>query len=54
MEAFTDMKEKIQQPFFMELIILAAWGIWISINNKIFRYQTPFENWKMIYKTEQN
>ena len=47
------MKLKIQQPFFMEIVILAAWGIWMSRNNKIFRDQRPtFDGWKVIFLSE--
>ena len=53
LEAFTDMKEKIRQPFAMEIIILAAWGIWIVRNNKIFKNERPrFDSWKAIYFQE--
>jgi hypothetical protein len=37
----------------MEIIILTAWGIWISRNNKIFHNQTPsFTSWKAIFLQE--
>jgi hypothetical protein len=37
----------------MEIIILAAWGIWISRNNKIFHNQTlSFTTWKVIFLQE--
>jgi hypothetical protein len=41
MEAFSDLKEKLQVPFFMDIIILAAWSIWILRNNKIFKNSNP-------------
>lgn len=37
MEAFADMKQKLHVPFHMEIIILAAWAIWITRNNFIFQ-----------------
>jgi hypothetical protein len=41
------------QEFAMEIIILAAWGIWISRNNKMFHNQTPsFASWKAIFIQE--
>jgi hypothetical protein len=52
-QAFYDIKKKLNVPFAMELIILAAWGIWISRNNKIFNNQEPsFESWKAIFLQE--
>jgi hypothetical protein len=39
MEAFADLKEKLNVSFLMEIIILAAWSIWIVRNNKISRTQ---------------
>jgi hypothetical protein len=37
----------------MEIIILTAWGIWISRNNKIFNNQTPsLKTWKIIFLQE--
>jgi hypothetical protein len=37
----------------MEISILAAWGIWIVRNNKIFNNEaSSFENWKFIYLHE--
>jgi hypothetical protein len=52
-QAFSDIKKKLKYPFAMEIIILAAWGIWISRNNKIFNNQTPsFEIWKIIFLQE--
>jgi hypothetical protein len=39
LEAFEDMIIKLKLPFAMEIIELAAWGIWIVKNNKIFQDQ---------------
>jgi hypothetical protein len=37
----------------MKFIILAAWGIWIIKNSKIFNNQIPrFNAWKTIYIQE--
>ena len=53
LEAFTDIKEKIQKPFAMDIIILAAWSIWIIRNNKVFKNERPsFAAWKAIYLQE--
>ena len=53
LEAVHDMRDKINQPFYMELIILAAWGIWMVRNNKIFKNINPsFHEWKSIYFRE--
>jgi hypothetical protein len=53
METFTDLREKLHVPFFMEIIILAAWSIWILRNNKIFKNEDlTSANWKVIYKQE--
>jgi hypothetical protein len=47
------MKEKLKLPFAMEIIIIAAWGIWISRNNKIFNNHSPsFTSWKVIFIQE--
>ena len=52
-EAIDDMKKKIQKPFAMEIIILAAWSIWIIRNNKVFKNQHPsFQSWKIIFLQE--
>ena len=52
-EALSDIREKIQQPFAMDIIILAAWSIWIVRNNKLFRNERPrFASWKAIYFQE--
>ena len=53
LEAVHDMRDKINQPFFMEIIILAAWGIWMVRNNKIFKNIRPsFQEWKVIFFNE--
>ena len=47
MEAFVDLRLKLQVPFNMEIIILAAWDIWITRNNHIFTNINPSINrWK--------
>jgi hypothetical protein len=40
-DAFYDVNNKLNVLFSMEIIISAAWGIWIVRNNKIFKNQTP-------------
>jgi hypothetical protein len=43
------MKTKLKLPFVMEIIILAAWGIRISRNNKVFNNHPPsLTSWKKI------
>lgn len=50
LEAFEDIKRKLNKPFFMEIVILAAWAIWITRNNKIFEnIQPTFQRWKSVY-----
>jgi hypothetical protein len=37
----------------MDIIILAAWGIWNVRNNKIFKNQRPtFQSWKFLFFQE--
>jgi hypothetical protein len=37
----------------MEILILAAWGIWIVTNNKIFKDRNvAFNSWKALYSQE--
>jgi hypothetical protein len=49
MEAIIDIKEKINVPFSMDIIILAAWSIWIVRNNKFFNNVRPsLGSWKAI------
>jgi hypothetical protein len=49
-DAIKDIKNKLQVPFAMDIIILAAWSIWIVRNNKIFNNQRPrFATWKEIF-----
>jgi len=31
------LKNQLNQPFFMEVIILLSWAIWMTRNNKIFK-----------------
>lgn len=53
MDAFYDVRNKLNVPFAMEIIIAAAWGLWIVRNNKIFKNQLPtFQSWKAIFKNE--
>ena len=50
---FVNIKDKLQVSFFVEIITLAAWGIWIVRNNKIFKNHVPsFASWKAIYLEE--
>ena len=52
-EAISDLKDRINLPFSMDIIILAAWAIWIVRNNKIFNNQNPsFLSWKATYLQE--
>jgi hypothetical protein len=47
------MRTKIKFPFAMEILIIAAWGIWIVRNNKVFKDQNAnFNSWKEIYNQE--
>jgi hypothetical protein len=39
LEVFYDIREKMNLPFSMEVIILAACGIWIVRSSKIFKDQ---------------
>ena len=53
LEAFEDMRLKMNLPFAIEVIILLAWGIWIVRNNKIFKDQNAeFNTWKAIFLQE--
>jgi hypothetical protein len=53
LEAFADVKAKLKVPFSSEIIILAAWSIWMMRNNKIFNNQIPsFRNWKGFFIQE--
>jgi hypothetical protein len=53
LEGIVDIKEKLQLPFAMDIIMLAAWGIWIVRNNKIFNnISASFQSWKAIYLQE--
>jgi hypothetical protein len=52
-ESFYDIRDKLKLPFAMEIIILAAWSIWIIRNNKIFKNQRPsFQSSKAIFREE--
>jgi hypothetical protein len=47
------IKYSLNLPFAVEIIILAAWSIWIIRNRKIFEDQNPsFSAWKIIFKQE--
>jgi hypothetical protein len=49
------MKEKMNKPFSMEIIILASWSIWLVRNNNLFRDETGrWSNWKAIFNKELN
>jgi hypothetical protein len=53
MEAIIDIKQKINEPFSMDIIILDAWSIWIVRNNKFFNNVRPsLDSWKAILKQE--
>jgi hypothetical protein len=53
MDSIKDIKDKLQVPFSMDIIILASWSIWIVRNNKVFNNQRPsFNNWKAIFHEE--
>jgi hypothetical protein len=53
LESIEDLKRKIHLPFAMELIIIAAWSIWIVRNDMIFNNKRPtFSSWKVIYLKE--
>jgi hypothetical protein len=52
LEAFIDIKEKLNLPFFMEISILAAWGMCIVRNKKSYNEAPSFEKWKFIYLQE--
>jgi hypothetical protein len=53
LETFSDLRDRLHIPFFMEVIILAAWSIWIIRNNKIFNNENPtIGRWKAIFKQE--
>lgn len=53
LEAFQDLKDKLRYPFYMEIIIVGAWAIWITRNNKIFKNIAPsFQGWKFIFLEE--
>jgi hypothetical protein len=51
--AFYDIKEKLNLPFAVEIIMLAAWYIWIVKNWNIFEDQAPsIIAWKTVFKQE--
>jgi hypothetical protein len=52
-ESFYDIRDKLKLHFAMEIIILAAWSIWIIKNNKILKNQRPsFQSSKAIFREE--
>jgi hypothetical protein len=52
-DAINDIKNKLQIPFAMDIIVLATWSIWIVRNNKIFNNQRPsFASCKAILHDE--
>jgi hypothetical protein len=53
LDSISNIKTQINLPFSMEIIILAAWSIWILRNEKIFNNIQPlFRSWKAIYFQE--
>jgi hypothetical protein len=42
MENIEDLKNKINLPFGMDIIIIAAWSIWIVRKNMIFNNKRPY------------
>jgi hypothetical protein len=53
LEAFYVIKDSLNLPYAVEIIILAAWSIWTIRNRKIFEDQNPsFSAWKIIFKQE--
>jgi hypothetical protein len=53
LKSIADMREKLNKPFSLEIIILASWSIWIVRNNKIFRNETArWSSWKAIFNQE--
>jgi hypothetical protein len=53
LEAFYEIKDHLSLPFAVEIIILAAWAIWIIRNRKSFEDQAPSLNaWKAVFKQE--
>jgi hypothetical protein len=53
LETFLDLRDNLHVPFFMEIVMLAAWSIWIVRNNKIFNNENPtIASWKAIFKQE--
>ena len=53
MEAIPDIRDNLQQPFSMEIIIIASWAIHIIRNDKIFKnIPTSIDGWKFIFLSE--
>jgi hypothetical protein len=50
---FFDIKEKLNVPFYMEIIIISSWAIWIVRMERIFENKSPtFNTWKAIFHHE--
>jgi hypothetical protein len=53
LESISEIRDKLNLPFSMDIIILGAWSIWIVKNNKIFNDHNPrFNAWKAIFFQE--
>jgi hypothetical protein len=53
LEALYEIKDHLSTPFAVEIIILAAWAIWIIRNRKIFEDQDPsLGAWKTVFRQE--
>jgi hypothetical protein len=53
LESISNIKTNLNLPFSMDIIVLAAWSIWILRNEKIFNnIQLSFRTWKVIYFQE--
>uniref|UniRef100_A0ACD5VR07 Uncharacterized protein n=1 Tax=Avena sativa TaxID=4498 RepID=A0ACD5VR07_AVESA len=52
-ECILKLKEQLNKPFFMEIIILGTWAIWLTRNNAIFNQMTPnLFSTRAIFKSE--
>jgi hypothetical protein len=53
LDSISNINTNLNLPFSMEIIVLAAWSIWILRNEKIFNNIQPlFKTWKAIYFQE--
>jgi hypothetical protein len=53
LECIEQLKQMIQKPFFMEIVILAVWAIWKTRNAYIFQHVTPsLYRTKTLFKEE--